>query len=325
MSSQNWIIPAAVACAASFLLTAALIRFLRRRAILDLPNQRSLHSIPKPRGGGIAVLAGFVAGLFCSGFDIGTLRGVAPLICGTVVLVAVSGRDDVKSLSALPRFGAQIFAVALGLQTLHGHVFQGWLPTWLDYSLAALAWLWFVNLFNFMDGMDGLCGGEALAIAFGLFLMAPHPAAAIVFAASVLGFLAWNWAPSKIMLGDIGSIPFGYLLGGWLLHGAELGNWAAALLLPLYFLVDATITLGKRLARREQIWKPHRQHFYQFAVLSGRSHRQVAIAVYILDTVLLFCAVALSPAHPAGAVALGLPAVALLLLWMRSRSRQASE
>ena len=131
--------------------------------------------------------------------------------------------------------------------------------------------------------MDGLAGGEALAIAFGLFLLAPHVGGEIVLAAAVLGFLAWNWAPSRIILGDVGSIPLGYILGGLLLTHAEQGQWVAALLLPLYFLIDATCTLLKRAARREKIWQAHRQHFYQYAVLSGRRHGTVAIAVYITN------------------------------------------
>ena len=219
------------------------------------------------------------------------IEAVWPLIVGAILLVAVSWIDDLKTISALPRFGAQIVAVLLGLMTLHGNTFQGYLPPPIDYAVTAFGWLWFVNLFNFMDGMDGLASGEVLAIAFGLFLLAPHVGGEIILAAAILGFLVWNWGPSRIILGDVGSIPLGYLLGGFLLTHAEQGQWAAALILPLYFLIDATFTLLKRAARGERIWQAHRQHFYQHAVLSGRKHRTVATMVYLTNAVLIFCAV----------------------------------
>jgi UDP-N-acetylmuramyl pentapeptide phosphotransferase/UDP-N-acetylglucosamine-1-phosphate transferase len=317
----GWIIPAAIACILSVAMTGALIRHLTKRAIMDLPNDRSLHDIPKPRGGGWAILGAFTIGLLLLQPQMADIKAAWPLIAGTILLVAISWLDDLKNLSALPRFGTQIVAVALGLMTLHGGVFQGWLPPVADYTLTAIGWLWFVNLFNFMDGMDGLAGGEAVAIGIGLFLLAPHAGAEIVLASAVLGFLVWNWAPSRIILGDIGSIPLGYILGAFLLTHAEQGQWAAALLLPLYFLIDATCTLLKRAARGEKIWQAHRQHFYQHAVLSGRKHSTVAIAVYLTNAALIFCAVVLAGDYPLRAIGIGVLSVALLIVWMRSRPK----
>ena len=321
MSIPNWIIPAAIACIASTALTLALIVYLRHRAILDLPNDRSLHDIPKPRGGGWAILGSFTLGLLLLRPQMNDVMAAWPLIVGIIILVAVSWIDDLKTISALPRFGAQIIAVVLGLINLHGGVFQGYLPAPIDYAVTAVGWLWFVNLFNFMDGMDGLAGGEGLAIAFGLFLLAPHLGGEIVLAAAVLGFLAWNWGPSRIILGDVGSIPLGYLLGGLLLSHAEQGQWAAALILPLYFLIDATFTLLKRASRGEKIWQAHRQHFYQHAVLSGRKHSHVAAMVYFANVVLIFCAVELADRFPWRAIGIAVLAVLLLILWMRSRPK----
>ncbi len=321
LAANRWMLSALVACVASTLLTLGVNRYLRHRAILDLPNDRSLHDIPKPRGGGWAILAAFVLGLALLAPGAADIKSSLPLIGGTLLLVAISWLDDVRTLSPLPRFGAQIVAVALGCLTLHGNVFQGILPPIADYALTGFGWLWFVNLFNFMDGMDGLAGGETLAISFGLFLLAPHVGGEIVLAASVLGFLAWNWAPSRIIMGDVGSIPLGYLLGAFLLTHAEQGQWAAALILPLYFLVDATFTLLKRASRGEKVWQAHRQHFYQHAVLSGRKHAQVAIAVYITNSVLIFCAVALAKDYPFRAIGIAALSVGLLILWMRSRPK----
>ena len=139
-----------------------------------------------------------------------------------------------------------------------GAVFQGWLPSGLDAIATALIWVWFINLFNFMDGIDGIAGSEAAAIGLGLVLVASIgvasdlgiavPAAAI--AAAALGFLVWNWTPARIFLGDVGSVPLGYVLGYLLRELALRGWWKAALILPLYFLADATLTLLRRLAAR---------------------------------------------------------------------------
>ena len=326
--SASW--PAAlVAVVVSTGMTIFLSGYFRRRAILDVANERSLHAVPTPRGGGWAILAGLIAGgVVLLGLDggpgrdhaagagiQGALRAGWPLICGTFLVAAVSWLDDIRTISSLPRFATQIVAVGLGLLTLHGHTFQGWLPEPLDLALSAFAWLWFVNLFNFMDGMDGLAGGEALAIAYGIFLVTGTPFA-LVIAAAALGFLAWNWAPAKIFMGDIGSIPLGYVLGGLLLQSAGAGHWAAALVLPLYFLIDATITLLKRMLRREKFWQAHRQHFYQQAVLAGRSHRVVAIAALAANGLLVAIALLFSAAYPVLSIAAAVLVVAALIAWM---------
>ena len=314
LSSPVWL-AALAAVVLSSGLTVFLQAYFRRRAILDLPNERSLHQVPTPRGGGWAILAAMAIGGILLFPDRAALATAAPLIVGTLLVAGISWLDDIRTISSLPRFGMQIVAVGLGMTTLHGHSFQGLLPVPLDIALSAFAWLWFVNLFNFMDGMDGLAGGEALAIAYGLFLISGAPVA-LVMAAAALGFLVWNWAPAKIFLGDIGSIPLGYLLGGLLLRLAENGQWAAALILPLYFLTDATITLLKRMLRREKFWQAHRQHFYQQAVQAGRSHRIVAIAALVANGLLVSTAFLFSGAYPWLSLLGAAVIVALLILWM---------
>src|SRR5262249_3508936 len=151
------------------------------------------------------------------------------------------------------------------------------------WGAIALLWIWWINLFNFMDGIDGLAGSEAAAIGGGLLLFANLSAAAdpdLVLPAAVLTgaavrFLAWDWSPAQIFLGDVGSAPLGYLLGYLLLGFAARGHWKIALILPLYFLADATITLGRRLLRGERVWQAHRDHYYQRAVRHGLSHSAV--------------------------------------------------
>lgn len=288
-----------VACAVSLGLTGRVTAFLRRRAILDHPNERSSHQIPTPRGGGWGVLGAVLPLWGAVGYWAGAVGTTLILLAGLVGLAAVSWRDDRAPLSPVPRLLAQLLAAGAGVALLDPAASLlpsggGW---WLERAVLVLAWVWFINLFNFMDGIDGLAGGEAVSVAGGVALVAvagglpllPAAQAAIV-AGAALGFLAWNWSPAKVFLGDVGSIPLGYALGWLLLSAVTAGAWVAALLLPLYFLVDATFTLLRRAAAGERFWKPHREHIYQRAVQRGRSHAQVSRAVLVANAVLIVLA-----------------------------------
>ena len=307
---------AIVAGMAAWLGTRALIPLLRRRALLDRPNERSLHDSPTPRGGGIAVIATVVAAwaLFAALGE--TAPNTVIVAAAAAGLAILSWIDDLGDLPAWLRLLAHLAAVLAGLLALpQAPVFQGWLPLALDRAAAALLWLWFTNLFNFMDGMDGLAGSEAASVALGLALLAGSgiaPLAAVIFGAAI-GFLVWNWAPARIFLGDVGSVPLGYLLGFLLLAAAAEGHWAAALILPLYFLADATITLLRRLLRRERIWQAHREHFYQRAVQAGLSHDAVARRVALANAALIACALIAEHATPVAALVLAVAIVAFLL------------
>ena len=287
------LLPFAVSC----LGTWALIGLLRRRAVLDLPNERSSHVAPTPRGGGIAVIGAIALAWL-------TLRlAEVPscsfrVIAAMLALAAVSWTDDLRGLSAGWRLAAQVAAVAVGMSALpQGLIFQGWLPPTLDVTAAALLWVWFINLFNFMDGIDGIAASEAAAIGIGLFLVSnPNDAVlALPIVAAAAGFLLWNWSPARIFLGDVGSVPLGYILGFLLYKLALQWRWQAALILPLYFFADATITLLRRLLRGERVWQAHREHFYQRAVQQGLSHAAVVWRVLAADVVLIACAVAAMP------------------------------
>lgn len=239
------------------------------------------------------------------------------IVAGMLGLAAVSWIDDLRGLSPGLRLLAQLLAVAVGIWALpRGAVFQGWLPPGLDAVAAALLWIWFANLFNFMDGVDGIAGSEAAAIGIGLVLAAggdagiAAPGAAI--AAAAAGFLVWNWAPARIFLGDVGSVPLGYLLGFLLYELALRGEWQAALILPAYFLADATLTLLRRLLRGERVWQPHREHFYQRAARRGLGHDAVVLRVIAGDIVLIGCAWAAVQGW--GFVALGIAALTVLAL-----------
>ncbi len=278
--------------------TRVLIPLLRRAALLDRPNERSSHATPTPRGGGIAVSAA-ILGTWLLPIVAGTVApSLLAVLAGGVLLALVSWRDDVAGLSPTTRLAAQLVAVVVGWLALPaGPLFPSSLPSAFDALAALILWIWFVNLFNFMDGIDGIAGSEAAAVAIGLLLFAAFgsgrdPGLAMLsaaVAAAALGFLVWNWAPARIFLGDVGSVPLGYLLGFLLLSVAAHGHWKIALILPLYFLADATVTLLRRLARGERVWQAHRRHFYQRAVQRGLGHAAVVRRVVAADVVLIAC------------------------------------
>jgi UDP-N-acetylmuramyl pentapeptide phosphotransferase/UDP-N-acetylglucosamine-1-phosphate transferase len=272
--------------------------------VLDRPNERSSHSVATPRGGGLAVMLALLPG-----WALLILLGAAPpatiaVLLGAAFLALVSFADDLRPLPPLWRLLAQLAAVAGGIAALPdaGGVFQGMLPPALDRALSGLLWLWFVNLYNFMDGIDGITGAETAFLGGGLALIvfanrefgnAGQSALGLATAATALGFLRWNWQPARIFLGDVGSVPLGYLLGWLLLATAAAGAWKAALLLPGYYLADASWTLARRALRGEKVWRPHREHLYQKAVQRGLSHAAVVRWILALNLILLVLALVL--------------------------------
>ncbi len=305
--------------------TRLVLGWLHQRQILDHPNERSSHSLPIPRGGGLGVVPVVAAMLILTAFVVP--GGYAPVLAaGALILMAVSWLDDRKGLAPLPRFllqAAIIAATLIGVPTKE-LVFQGLLPLWADRLLVALGWLWFVNLYNFMDGIDGITGIETATIGIGIAITGDQfaPQAAGVAAAG-LGFLVWNWHPARIFLGDSGSIPLGFVLGGLLIHLAGSGHLAAALILPAYYLADATITLLWRLKDGETVWQPHRRHFYQRAVQGGKSHSQVSLAILAGNVALIGCAW-IATTGPAALGALLAVAVVAALLTLLTRWAKGS-
>ncbi len=314
---------------ATWLATWLVLRELRRRAILDKPNRRSSHRVPTPRGAGLAVVpVVLVAWAIIASRD-ESLTGLGAVLPAAMLLALVSWLDDLRGLTAAIRLLVQIAAVAAGLAVLppESLIFNGFLPVLMDRVLAALIWLWFVNLFNFMDGIDGITGIELASIGTGLAvlgMMAGVPEArgllAVVLVGASIGFLAWNWSPARIFLGDVGSVPLGYLSGWLLLQTALAGYWWAAAILPLYYLTDATATLLRRLARGEKIWEAHREHYYQRAVQGGLSHRQVSLRI-IATNLVLITAAAMTPKIGAWATLPAMGAVVVLIAELRRHRR----
>ena len=287
-----------ISCIVSYLATWVVLRMLRARAILDHANERSSHLGAVPRGGGIAVIGVMIVGWSSYAQYVGddfNLVAIALLAAG---LAGISFIDDLRGLPTLQRLILQILAVALGCLVLpDAPVFQGLLPPVADRLAAGFFWLWFVNLFNFMDGIDGITTVEAGSIGIAVALLAyfagdmMHLATpGVILAGAVIGFGIWNWRPAKIFLGDVGSVGLGFLLGWLLLSLAAGGHWAPALLLPLYYLADATWTLLRRMLRGEKFWQAHRSHLYQHAARSLGDHAWVSLIILGCNCILVAAA-----------------------------------
>jgi UDP-N-acetylmuramyl pentapeptide phosphotransferase/UDP-N-acetylglucosamine-1-phosphate transferase len=288
---------AALAALMSALLTV-IVRPMLLRVALAKPNARSSHRIPTPQGGGIAVIG---ATLIAAGaFIVLTGTSVPLAVFGATLFIAAVGfADDLRSLPVLPRLLLQGLAVAIIVFMAPDKLrIIPAVPFWIERALLLIAGLWLVNLVNFMDGLDLMTVAEAVPVTAAVVLLGllgqVPPETTIVSAAlcgALLGFSPFNRPVAKIFLGDVGSLPIGLLLGWCLLHLAYNGQLAAALLLPLYYLADATVTLLRRMYRREPIWVAHRSHFYQRATDNGFTVWRVVSDVFMLNIGLAITAI----------------------------------
>lgn len=250
----------------------------------DKPNDRSLHSRPIPRSGGIGIMAGIFLGSVMA-------AGVPLMLWLAIALALASVIDDRWHLPAWLRLLAH-FGAATALVLLSGPWSGNW---WLPLLVIGVVWM--TNLYNFMDGADGLAAGMAV-LGFGAYAVAAgmqgHSmilSLSLCIAAAAGGFLLLNFPPARIFMGDAGSVPLGFLAGAIGLLGWRDGIWPLIFPLVVFgpFVVDATVTLLRRLLRREKVWQAHRQHYYQRLVLSGWSHGRLAIGEY---TLMCLCAAA---------------------------------
>jgi len=295
---------------------------LKKRSILDVPNDRSSHSVPTPTGGGIAIIIIVCPALFYLGLLDYIPQIQANFLCLLcIILAVVCWVDDLYGLNPFFRLSIHCASVlcAVLFGAIDGNVFGDIFTPALDKMITAVLWVLFMNLFNFMDGIDGIIGVETLCIGFGIFILGVSGGigyVGLILAASAGGFLIMNWYPAKIFLGDVGSVPIGFIIGWALLSLVAMGYWAPALILPGYFLFDAGITLLMRLVKRKKIWQAHRTHFYQKAIQSGKSHSQVSSAVGLANGMLVIIAVTVSKEFQIEAVFLGLIVVSGLVFWM---------
>lgn len=277
-------LPASLAVVAATAGLAALLivalKPLLTRYALARPSARGLHATPTPQGGGVAILAAMIATLaaaVAAGAAAGEARALATVLTAATGLGILGAIDDIRPLPAGPRFLAQFALVGVVVAILPTErLFPGLLPGPAQIALTLLAGVWFVNLVNFMDGMDWMTVVEMAPLALFLALCAwlgAVPAHVGLLAAAllggVLGFAPFNAPVARLFLGDVGSLSLGLVAGYGLAMLALSGHLAAALIAPLYYLADSGWTLLARLARGEKVWLPHRQHFYQRARLAG--------------------------------------------------------
>ena len=291
-----WLVFSAV-LSASLLLTWVLRRYALSRSLMDIPNGRSSHSVPTPRGGGVAIVLTYLVTLVLVAFAGWVSWSAAlPLLGAGALIAGVGFLDDHGHIAArwrlLAHFGAALWAL----------LWMGGLPTislvgvevdlgWLGHVLAALYLVWMLNLYNFMDGIDGIASIEAVCACAGaclVYWLTGHEnlmIAPMLLAVAVLGFLYWNFPPARIFMGDAGSGFLGVVIGILSLQAA----WAAPEMLWVWlillgvFIVDATFTLGRRLLRGDKVYEAHRSHAYQYASRLAGRHLPVTLTVMAIN------------------------------------------
>ena len=286
------------ACAAAYWLTAWIRRYAVDRALLDVPNRRSSHSRPTPRGGGIAIVGPTLA-IYAAAGPIGAvpLHSAAAIVVAGVIVAAVGFLDDRNHMPRRWRLLAHLAAAGCLVWGLGGIPPIEALGTsadggWMADVAAVLLIAWVVNLTNFMDGIDGLAAVEAISVSLGgLFAYWLSGAAhadwigPLTLAGAAAGFLFWNWPPAQIFMGDVGSGFLGLMMASCALEAAAADPplmWSWLILLGV-FVVDASVTLARRIVRGERFYEAHRSHAYQHASAFYGAHRPVTIAVLLIN------------------------------------------
>ena len=293
-------------------LTGAIRRLAHKRKLLDIPNMRSSHNRPTPHGGGLALIICFLflilTAYYSQWVDQQTCLAIA---LPGIIIGSIGFADDIKRIRLLIRFFVQIACVSLGLFLLpvpsEITIFQtsitisGW-----NIAIAVFALVWLVNLFNFMDGIDGIAGAEfiSVSISAAIILMilgdTKHANTLLLASTPVLGFLVWNWPPAKIFMGDAGSGFLGYILGiggFYLCAETKLTLWSLAILLGV-FIVDASWTLIVRIATKQNWLQPHCNHAYQHLAFKIGSHLYVTRGVLMINAFWLLPMALLAINHP---------------------------
>ncbi|MHC6224586.1 MraY family glycosyltransferase [Pseudomonas sp. X10] len=324
----------------SFVLTWLLRRYALARSIMDIPNARSSHSVPTPRGGGVAIVVAFLAALLWMG-GAGLIESATSwALLGAGASIAVLGfLDDHGHIAArwrlLGHFAASLWALIWlgGLPPLM--VFGTELDLgWFGHLLALFYLVWLLNLYNFMDGIDGIASVEAITTCLGaclLYVLAGVPglvSAPLVLAAAVAGFLFWNFPPARIFMGDAGSGFLGIALGVLSLQAAWASPdlFCAWLILLGVFIVDATVTLLRRLIRGDKVYEAHRSHAYQYASRQYGRHLPVTLAVMAINLFwLLPLAVLVATSKLDGGIAVLVAWCPLVLLALRFHAGQLEQ
>jgi UDP-N-acetylmuramyl pentapeptide phosphotransferase/UDP-N-acetylglucosamine-1-phosphate transferase len=292
------------------------------------PNPRSSHHVPTPQGGGLAVM---VATLAVGWGAIALLPGLArdeasqflAVSMAAALLMLVGGLDDMRPLPVATRLAGQCVAAGAVIATLPSELqILPQLPWLLERALLLVAAVWFVNLVNFMDGIDWMTVAEVVPLSGALIVLGPETLGwlpALVAAAllgAILGFAPFNKPVAQLFLGDVGSLPIGLLLGWLLLQLGAQGHLAAAIILPLYYLADATLTLARRAIRGEPLWQAHRTHFYQRATDMGFTVPEIVARVFAVNLALAALALASVAAQDPVVSLLALAAAGTIVGWL---------
>jgi Fuc2NAc and GlcNAc transferase len=286
--------------AASYLLTGLIRRYALNNSLLDVPNARSSHITPTPRGGGLAIVIVFLltlGGISLMGSPTINQTYIMGLVLSGALVSGIGFADDRQSIPARWRFMVHFGAAAWGLYCLGGLppiIFFGYIVNlgWVGQIIGLLYLVWLLNLYNFMDGIDGLAGIEAITVccsgALMIWLVASDSTAwvpPLLLATAVLGFLVWNFPPARIFMGDAGSGFLGIMLALFSVQAACVEPrllWVWLILLGV-FIVDATVTLFRRVLRGERFYDAHRSHAYQYASRALGAHRPITLAVCAIN------------------------------------------
>lgn len=291
--SVHWLWPAGAVV--SFILTWLTIRFARQRQLLDFPNERSSHDRPVPRGGGIAVVLTFMAGMIGLGLSgIADARLLMVVLGGGGLVAFVGLVDDYRNVPVTRRLILQFLAAGWAVYWSGGvpeEILPG-APLMLVNFLGVISIVWLINLFNFMDGIDGIASIETATVCLGgilLYVLGTDGETVWIFPAMLLaavsGFVLWNFPPARIFLGDAGSGFLGFMMAVFCHQAAQFESawfWAWLILLGV-FIVDATLTLVRRMLRRQRLDEAHRTHAYQFASRKHGGHAPVSLAVGVIN------------------------------------------
>jgi Fuc2NAc and GlcNAc transferase len=324
-----------LAFGSSLLITAMAYRYAIIKGLMDVPNTRSSHTQPTPRGGGISfVLTYCVYLILCYLKNVVGRNMVVALVIGGLMVAIVGWVDDHRGLSAALRLCvhllAAVWVVLWGQPVRLDLGFLSIQSSWMVYCLGVLLVTWFTNLYNFMDGIDGLASVEAISCGIAVWALTRRSGESVVaslgliLAASVLGFLPLNWSPAKIFMGDVGSGYLGFTIGSLAVISPSINGpptWVWVVLSGV-FVVDATLTLIRRILQGDRWHEAHRSHVYQLAVQAGHSHRRVTSSVLAINAC-LFSIILLAQDRLSSTVLTLLPLAALMqahvLLYFRWR------
>jgi len=294
------LVAAIIAAIVCWLICAAVKTNAQKWQLVDVPNVRSSHVQPTPRGGGLGIVVAFYVALAVAVVS-GTVDGAACLVLLPALPIALLGFiDDRKSLGVRLRLSVQL-ACAIAIVLIAKPDVSNGYATWLVAAMLAVYAAWLINLYNFMDGIDGIAATQAMTVLIGVIVISwwqrgdIENGSWLLLLAACGGFLLWNWSPAKLFMGDVGSTFIGAVLAAWSLDtpSVPLASW---LILMAAFIGDASFTLLRRAWRREPVWQAHRSHLYQHLARRWNSHARVCLILALVNLLWLM-PLALLAAH----------------------------